>query len=149
MKHVLRPGAHARVLASGETVALAKKRRVKVTPDLLPALLGRPIALGRMRLELLPSGFMPGAAQLLVETPERKVLWAAALGPGAQVRACDAVAIDPAGSSLGPEELAAHVRATGARDVFLLSEPPAGLVERLAGLKVHALGPPSQMRLFR
>ena len=99
----LRPGrsAHAkgppddgRVIASAETLAAL------AIDDGLPAQLGRPFALGRLRLELLPAGSMPGAAQLLVEGPGLRALYAGAVSPlggrvarPAQVRACYALAL--------------------------------------------------------
>ncbi len=88
------PGEDGRVIASGPTLeALA------LTGG-LPAQLGRPFALGRLRLELLPAGGLPGGAQLLVEGPSLRALYAGAVSPlggkvgqAAQVRACHALAL--------------------------------------------------------
>jgi Cft2 family RNA processing exonuclease len=65
---------------------------------------GRPFALGRLRLELLPSGHVPGAAQLYVETDQsggRRVAYCGPLNPEPsrfcetpQVRAAEALCID-------------------------------------------------------
>lgn len=62
---------------------------------------GRPFALGRLRLELLPSGHAPGAAQLCVEVDGRRVAYCGPLNPSPgrfaeapQVRAADALCID-------------------------------------------------------
>jgi len=91
---VAQPGEDGRVIASGPTLeALGLAGG-------LPAQLGRPFALGRLRLELLPAGGLPGAAQLLVEGPSLRALYAGAISPlagkvgkPAQVRACHALAL--------------------------------------------------------
>src|SRR3954454_11157619 len=60
------PGSgRVRVLAHPRTLALASAASAT---DALPSAFGRPFALGRLRLELLPSGHIPGGAQLLVES---------------------------------------------------------------------------------
>ncbi|HZS37254.1 MAG TPA: hypothetical protein VFF06_10520 [Polyangia bacterium] len=93
--------AGARVVTTARTLELRRaleggeaERDVLVTPY------ARPFALGRLRVELLPSGHVPGAAQLLVERGGRRVLYAGAVNPRggrlaepAQVRACDALAL--------------------------------------------------------
>ncbi len=95
--------------------------------DVLVTPFGRPFALGRLRLELLPSGRMPGAAQLLVEKPGRKLLYAGALNPrggrlaeAVQVRACDVLA------------MAAPLAATG-RALAPREEVERALVDAVAG----------------
>ncbi len=72
-----------------------------VCDEPLLARFGRPFLLGRARLELLPSGAMSGAAQLLVELPGWRGLYAGTVNPlalpgaePAQVRACDEVVLD-------------------------------------------------------
>ena len=65
---------------------------------------GRPFALGRLRLELLPSGHVPGAAQLYVElrtAAARRVAYCGPLNPAPgrfaeapQVRAAEALCIE-------------------------------------------------------
>jgi hypothetical protein len=45
----------------------------------------RPFALGELRLELLPTGHLPGAAALACEVGGRRVLYAGAIRPGAPV----------------------------------------------------------------
>jgi hypothetical protein len=101
---------HARVVATERTALLAAALGQPLPDGALLAPFGRPFAVGRLRLELLPSGIAPGGAQLLVEMPTtdgvRRVLYA---GGGvlpfgrptvepAQVRACDAIALDVRGA---------------------------------------------------
>src|SRR6185369_2245653 len=64
----LRGAGDCRVITTERTRLL---RAVEITPkgqaaDILVTPFGRPFALGRLRLELLPSGHAPGAAQLYV-----------------------------------------------------------------------------------
>jgi hypothetical protein len=97
-----RVSLQTRVIASEQTARLASAIGQPLPDGTLLAPFGRPFAVGRLRLELLPSGLVAGGAQLLVEMPERRVLYAGGgvlpLGrrtvEPAQVRACDAIAID-------------------------------------------------------
>jgi putative mRNA 3-end processing factor len=159
------PGSgRVRVLAHPRTLALAPKQAT----DALPSAFGRPFAIGRLRLELLPSGHIPGAAQLLVESPEGRVLYAGdvnprpgrlmrAAGETLQVRAADALLIEaylaPISAKHGPlpprepveEQLTDDVRrtlASGATPVIKV-DPPGGAGEVAAlllagGLPVRA-----------
>jgi hypothetical protein len=104
-QRVVWPGsAQTRLLVHPRTLSLAAAIGTPA-PDALPSAFGRPFALGRLRLELLPSGHVPGGAQLLVEMPEgagvRRVLYAGDVNPVAtrtaeplQVRAADAVCLE-------------------------------------------------------
>jgi putative mRNA 3-end processing factor len=90
-----------RLLATERTLALRRALGGAVPAHVLPSPFCRPFALGRLRLELLPSGHVPGAAQLLVEQPERTVLYAGDVNPlpgriaePPQVRACEALALE-------------------------------------------------------
>jgi hypothetical protein len=148
----LAPRSQARVIATEATLAAMGRRRPS---DALVAPLGRPFAIGRARLELLPSGIAPGAAQLLVELPERRVLYAGGgVAPSptqygqAQLRACDAIAVTPHGSD--GAELVEYCAASGAKEAYLLGEPAPDVADALEarGLTVHRLAAPSQMRLF-
>jgi hypothetical protein len=86
---------------------------------------GRPFALGRARLELVPGGGMPGVAQLLVEIGGWRGLYAGApsrrVFGGAepmQVRACDEIVVDApedGGVVDSPEDLRAAL--SGDRDL--------------------------------
>src|SRR5579859_6316960 len=66
-----------RLILTERTLALLGRA---AESDALVTPFGRPFALGRLRLELLPSGHLPGAAQLLVERPgksgARRLLYA-------------------------------------------------------------------------
>ena len=94
-----RPGT--RVVASEPTVRIARALGAQVADvDVLTPRFGRPFALGRLRLELLPSGRAPGAAQLSVQRDGRTVVYAGELNPTPgrtvekpQVRACEAIAL--------------------------------------------------------
>ncbi|MDB4967701.1 MAG: mRNA 3-end processing factor [Myxococcales bacterium] len=99
----LRGGAEVRLITTDRTRAL---RAVEVTPRgqaaaTLVTPFGRPFAMGRLRLELLPSGHAPGAAQLYVESDGRRVAFCGPLNPtpgrfpeAPQVRAADALCIE-------------------------------------------------------
>jgi putative mRNA 3-end processing factor len=98
----LRGGAECRVITTERTRAL---RAIEVTPrgtaGMLVTPFGRPFALGRLRLELLPSGHVPGAAQLYVEIDGRRVAYCGPLNPAPgrfaeapQVRAAEALCIE-------------------------------------------------------
>ena len=90
-KEIKDPTEEGRIIASGPTL------EVLGADGGLPAQLCRPFALGRLRIELLPGGSMPGAAQLLVEGPGLRALYAGPVHPTgrtpAQVRACHALAL--------------------------------------------------------
>ena len=98
-----RDGAHAKVVTTHQTIRLAEAVQASIPTEVLLTPLGRPFALGRLRLELLASGMAPGAAQLWVELPQRRVIYAAGgINPrggrtvaAAQLRSCDAIALDP------------------------------------------------------
>jgi putative mRNA 3-end processing factor len=117
----------------------------------LPAPFGRPFAMGRARLELLPAGRVPGSAQLRVEIDGKVALYAGAVHPSggrlaeaAQVRGCDELVMDVAA---GPptreaeERLVAAARAAshGKEDGKpLLTAGSAWRAAELAALLVEA-----------
>jgi len=94
--------SRAQVLATPETLALLGPAGQRLRARALTIGYGRPFSLGALRVELLPTGVLPGAAALFCEAGERRVLYAgcARLGPPAhgasagEVRAADAVCID-------------------------------------------------------
>jgi hypothetical protein len=103
----------------------------------LPAAYGRPFSLGDLRLEMFPSGFMPGAASLLCERDGQRLVYAGPIGSGAvDVRAADAICVDAtfAGPALSfpprAEALADVGRAV--RDVLARGEAPVVLVDPIA-----------------
>jgi len=92
----------ARVVATQRTLALGRAAGGRAIADALPVQLCRPFSLGRLRIELLPSGHLPGAAQLLVSRDGAPtVLYAGVvaareggrLAEPLQARACDALAV--------------------------------------------------------
>jgi hypothetical protein len=100
----LRGGADVRLITTERTRLL---RAIEVAPRgraaaTLVTPFGRPFAIGRLRLELLPSGHGPGAAQLYVEERDgRRVGFCGPLNPQPgrfaeppQVRAAAALCID-------------------------------------------------------
>jgi len=100
----LRGGPECRVVTTERTRLL---RAVEIAPrgqaaGMLVTPFGRPFALGRLRLELLPSGHVPGAAQLYVELDDRRrVAYCGPLNPSPgrfaeapQVRAAEALCLD-------------------------------------------------------
>ncbi len=93
-------GRADRLIGTDRTMAVRRALGLPTEDALVPRI-GRPFALGRARLELLPSGRLPGAAQLLVELPGWRGLYAGSISPielaGAeplQVRACDELVLD-------------------------------------------------------
>jgi putative mRNA 3-end processing factor len=110
----------AQILTTVETLALLEPDGDRPRSRALIVGYGRPFALGGLRLELLPSGHLPGAAALLCESGDRRILYAGAVrmgtpacgaSPGA-VRAADALCIDatfghPRFTFLAREEAAA------------------------------------------
>jgi putative mRNA 3-end processing factor len=99
----LRGGAEVRLVTTDRTRTLRAVEvaaRGQAAAELVTPF-GRPFALGRLRLELLPSGHVPGAAQLYVELDGRRVAYCGPLNPqpgrfaeAPQVRAAEALCID-------------------------------------------------------
>lgn len=92
----------SQILTTTETLILSGADGDRVRSRALLVASGRPFALGELRLELLPSGHLPGAAVLSVELHARRVLYAGAARLGSPawgaaagaVRAADALCID-------------------------------------------------------
>ena len=99
--------AHRKVLTTERTLALLQA----LSPDgagrgtrageVLVSPFGRPFSLGGLRLELFPSGHVPGAASLLVvDADGRRVIYggdvnsARSLGEGAEVRGADVLVLE-------------------------------------------------------
>jgi hypothetical protein len=72
------------VLTTELTMALLGQAGERLRPHALLAGVGRPFALGELRLELLPSGHGPGATSLFCEASGSgaRLLYTGALGPG-------------------------------------------------------------------
>jgi hypothetical protein len=90
------------VIASERTWSLLRASGGQDAPGTITPPMGRPFALGPLRLEMVPAGGLPGAAQLLVALEDgRRVLYAAAAAPFAtrlaeplEPRACDVVVLE-------------------------------------------------------
>jgi putative mRNA 3-end processing factor len=98
----LRRGGRQELLATARTLALLGRAGEGLRRHALPAPFGRPFVLGACRVELVPSGHLPGAASLLCEVDGRRVLYAGAVrrdSPGlgaepAEVPRADALCLD-------------------------------------------------------
>jgi hypothetical protein len=153
------------ILTTETTLALLGPAGERLRPHALLAGIGRPFALGDLRLELLPSGHAPGAAGLLCERlaargregPTR-LLYAGVIGPGetAAVRPAEAVCLDatfgarrfvfPAPADARAEIVALVREALGAgRAPIVLVEPGPALALAAAlgeaGVAVRAARP--------
>jgi putative mRNA 3-end processing factor len=141
-------GSRRQILATEATLALLGPFGERLRAQTLVVPFGRPFALGDLRLEIFPSGFMPGAASLLCERDGRRLVYAGPVGQidqggdvgsagdgRAELRAADALCLDArfAGREIVfPEPAAAEESLRGiARDgstagapLFLI-EPPA------------------------
>jgi hypothetical protein len=69
------------VIATEETVKILEACRKK--PHALVCQYNRPFSIGRLKIELLPSGSVLGGASLFVETDKRRILYAPCLQPNA------------------------------------------------------------------
>ncbi len=101
-RQALRRAGRHDLLATDGTLTLLGRDGVRLRPHALPAPFGRPFTLGDLRLELFPSGHLPGAASLLCEVDDRRVLYAGTVraqdaGFGAvpgEIRRSDALCLD-------------------------------------------------------
>jgi putative mRNA 3-end processing factor len=137
-------GGRRQILATEATLALLGPVGERLRAQTLVVPFGRPFALGDLRLEIFPSGFMPGAASLLCERDGRRIVYSGPIGQvgpggddgaGAELRAADALCIDArfaAREIVFPERAAAEEalrriasdRSAGGAPLFLI-EPPA------------------------
>src|SRR5262245_50461062 len=90
-------GRRRQVLTTDVTLALLGPAGERLAAHALPGAYGRPFGLGDLRLEMFPSGFMPGAASLLCEHRGRRLVYTGPIGgPRADVRAAEALCLAPA-----------------------------------------------------
>src|SRR4051812_34139303 len=73
-------GGRRKILTTETTLALLGTAGDRLRPHTLTAAYGRPFTLGSMRLELFPSGHLPGAASLLCEREGRRIVYAGPIG---------------------------------------------------------------------
>ena len=149
-------GSRRQILATEATLALLGPFGERLRAQTLVVPFGRPFALGDLRLEIFPSGFMPGAASLLCERDGRRIVYSGPVGRVEQVgevdldgraelRAADALCIDArfaAREIVFPERAVAEEslrriacdRSAGGAPLFLI-EPPslAPVIARILG----------------
>ena len=90
------------IVTTDQTLRLLGDAGEKLRPRTLPAAFGRPFNLGDHRIEVVPTGYLPGAASLLCESEERRVFYLGAFCPeplvtgvlASEVRRADAIGID-------------------------------------------------------
>jgi len=130
-------GARRQLLATEQTLALLGPVGERLKAHALPAGYGRPFGLGDLRLEMFPSGFMPGAASLLCERDGRRIVYAGPIAAGgADVRAADALCLD---ATFGDAAFAFPTRdqalaevGRAVRDVLARGGAPVVLVDPVA-----------------
>ena len=72
-----RPDKGPQIIATEETLKILETYKKK--PNALVCQYNRPFSIGKLRMELLPSGSMLGGASLYVETDHKKILYAPTL----------------------------------------------------------------------
>jgi hypothetical protein len=90
------------VVTTERTLHLLGEAGEKLRPRTLPAAFGRPFNLGDLRIEVVPTGYLPGAAGLLSENDGRRIFYLGAFCPepllagieASEVRRADAICID-------------------------------------------------------
>jgi len=128
-------GRRRQLLATDATLTLLGPVGERLRPHALLAPLGRPFALGDLRLEVMSSGYLPGAASLLSDKGGRRLLYAGPIGEGADLRTAHAVCLDARGTAAGaalPSRSEAEAALRGAAShrpeglaPVLLIDPPA------------------------
>jgi hypothetical protein len=114
---------HRQILASEATLTLLGPAGARLRPHTLCPAFGRPFVLGGLRLELFPSGHLPGASSLLCEVADQRIVYAGPIAAGADIRTADALCVD--GTFAQPQfqfppyadalaKVRDHVRAAGA-----------------------------------
>jgi putative mRNA 3-end processing factor len=152
----VRRGGRQEVLVTGATLALLGAAGARLRRHALPAAFGRPFALGEARVELFPSGHLPGSASLLVEVGGRRLVYAGTVRTGAPAfgattaehRPADAICIDgtfgdPRFALPPPDEALARLRrfvdeALAAGEAPVLLAPPFGTAMDAAALLAAA-----------
>jgi hypothetical protein len=146
-------GGRRQILTTDTTLALLGPVGDRLRAQALVAGYGRPFALGDMRLEIFPSGYMPGAASLLCERGGRRSVYSGPIGEGADVRAADALCLDARLAARGvalPDRAAAEANlrrvvretlASGGAPVLLI-EPPMPILALSVGLVLDSDGIP-------
>jgi hypothetical protein len=87
-------GSRRQVLVTDTTLTLLGPVGDRLRAQALVVSYGRPFALGDLRLEIYPSGHLPGAASLLCERDGRRVVYTGPIGEEAELRTADALCLD-------------------------------------------------------
>lgn len=141
----LRGAGRHQILATETTLTLLGRTGETLRRHALPASFGRPFTLGALRLELFPSGHLPGGAALLCELDGRRLIYAGSVRRGppmlgataAEVRNGDALCLDATFADArfrfpARAEALAAVRAFVA-DAQAAGRPPVLLVHPFGG----------------
>ena len=95
-------GGRRQIVTTEKTLRLLGDAGEKLRSRTLPAAFGRPFNLGDLRIEVVPTGYLPGAAGLLSEDNGRRIFYLGAFCPepllagveASEVRRSDAICID-------------------------------------------------------
>src|SRR4051812_14695016 len=155
----VRRAGRQELLATPGTLALLGRAGEGLRRHALPTPFGRPFVLGELRVELLPSGHLPGAASLLCDLGGRRVLYAGALnrdhpGFGAeplQLRRADAVCVEgtfghprfvfpPRAEALAQVQRFVTVALSEGRAPVLLADPFGPALELADALAAEGIG---------
>ncbi len=144
-------GSRRQILATEATLALLGPFGERLRAQTLVVPFGRPFALGDLRLEIFPSGFMPGAASLLCEREGRRLVYSGPVGqvdevdhvdhvgqPGdgrAELRAADALCVD---ARFAAREIVFSERAAAEESLRAIACERAG-----AGAPLFLIDPPA------
>jgi len=90
------------IVTTEQTLRLLGNAGEKLRSRTLPAAFGRPFNLGDHRIEVVPTGYLPGAAGLLCERDDRPIFYMGAFCPeplvagieASEVRRADAICLD-------------------------------------------------------
>jgi hypothetical protein len=90
------------IVTTEQTLRLLGDAGEKLRPRTLPAAFGRPFNLGDLRIEVVPTGYLPGAAGLMSENDGHRLFYLGAFCPepllpgveASEVRRADAICVD-------------------------------------------------------
>jgi putative mRNA 3-end processing factor len=131
-------GSRRQILATEGTLSLLGPFGDRLRAQALVAPFGRPFALGDLRLEIFPSGFMPGAASLFCERDGRRSVYAGPVGEGGELRAADALCLD---ARFATREIAFPARAVAEESLRQLVRDGASGAAPLLLIEPLALAP--------
>jgi hypothetical protein len=136
-------GSRRQVLTTEATLALLGPFGDRLRAQALLAAYGRPFQLGDVRLEVFPSGHLPGAASLLCERGGRRIVYAGPIGgegdDGVELRAADALCLD---ARFADRAFAFPARAVAAETLRALARDGADGGAPVLVIDPPALAPP-------